>query len=434
MEPVESTSHGSRGDLTIRILIAMIAACATGIALNQWFLSPGTAPPEWFSRWLTDGLFYVGGQTFLRLLMMLVVPMVFVSLVCGTAALDDVKRLGRIGAITLFYYLGSTAVAVSTALLAAVLVQPGQGISLPTEAAYQAKSAPPLAEVLIELVPANPLRAMTEGAMLPVIVFAILFGLALSLCGEAGKRLQNIFEDLNTVILKLIDIVMLVAPVGVFCLVARTFTVTGLAGIQSLGAYFALVLAVLFWHGLVFYPLCLQLLGGLPAWPFLKKMRTVWMVAFSTASSNATLPVNLETAEQKLGISKRIASFLLPLGATINMDGTAIMQGVATVFIAQVFQVDLSLTDLLTVVATATLASIGTAGVPGVGLVMLAMVLQSVGLPLEGIALITGIDRLLDMTRTCVNVTGDATFACIVARQEKELDETVFLKAEKDQP
>ena len=262
--------------------------------------------------------------------------------------------------------------------------------------------------------------------MLQIIVFAVLFGIAMAMSGDAGKRLTGIFEDVNDVIMRLVTLIMNLAPYGVFVLLAKLFATTDSDTIFGLAKYFFLVLVVLFVHALVTYPLLLKVLTGLNPVNLLRKMREAAVFAFSTSSSGATLPVTMETAKNKLGVGNSVASFTVPLGATINMDGTAIMQGVATVFIAQVFAVDLTMGDYLMVILTATLASVGTAGVPGVGLVMLAMVLQQVNLPVEGIALILGVDRLLDMTRTAVNVTGDCTVACIVAKSEGALDEKAF--------
>ncbi len=381
----------------------------------------------WVHTVFTDGILHVVGQIFLAGLMVLVVPLVFVSLVCGTAALDDIRRLGRVGVITVGLYLLTTAVAISMALGAALLVRPGAGFDLGEGDTYEAAEAPSLAQVIIDVFPRNPIEAMAEGNMLQIIVFAILFGISMSLAGDAGRRLLSTFEDLNTVIMRLVWIIMELAPYGVFALIARTFAAQGFGAIPPLIGYFLLVLGVLVAHALVTYPLLLKLTTGLSPLVFLRKMREVQVFAFSTASSNATLPVTLRTTQEALGVKRSVGSFTVPLGATINMDGTAVMQGVATVFIAQAFAVDLSALDYLMVVLTATLASVGTAGVPGVGLVMLAMVLNQVGLPVEGIAIILGVDRLLDMVRTAVNVTGDATVTCIVAKTEGDLDEAVFL-------
>ena len=380
----------------------------------------------WLRDYLVEGLFHAIGAVFLASLKLLVVPLVFVSLVCGTAALDDVSKLGRVGGKTLGLYLLTTAAAISLALLAAAFVQPGAGFDLPTNLTYAGQEAPSLVETLISIFPTNPVRAMAEGNMLQIIVFSILLGLAMTLAGEPGQNLLGFFRDLNSVIMRLVMMLMNLAPYGVFCLIAKVFAAQGFGAIVHLAEYFFVVLGVLLLHALVVYPVLLRSLAGLAPLTFYRKMRDPIALAFSTASSNATLPVTLENAELRLGASNSVASFTIPLGATINMDGTAIMQGVATVFIAQAYGIDIGMTGYLMVVLTATLASIGTAGVPGVGLIMLAMVLRQVGLPVEGIGLVIGVDRLLDMVRTAVNVTGDSMVTCIVAQTEGQLDTEIF--------
>ncbi|MDP2633704.1 MULTISPECIES: dicarboxylate/amino acid:cation symporter [unclassified Pseudoalteromonas] len=418
--------------LTTRIMIGMALGVAVGfifqaiLAGEDDYLIPLGLFSLPIKSFFVDGLFHIGGQIFIASLKMLVVPLVFVSLVCGTCSLSDPKKLGRLGGKSIGLYLITTAIAITVAMTLALLVNPGEGINLPTEAAYTAKEAPTLAQVIIGMFPTNPIDAMASGNMLQVIVFALLFGIAMALSGDTGKRVAVMFEDLNAVILKLVTLLMNVAPYGVFCLMAKLFTTIELSLIVSLAKYFGVVVVALFIHALVNYSILFKLLTGLNPLTFLKKMRHACLFAFSTSSSSATMPITLETATKKLGANNSVASFTVPLGATINMDGTAIMQGVATVFIAQVFSVDLTLSDYLMVILTATLASVGTAGVPGVGLIMLAMVLNQVGLPVEGIAIIIGVDRLLDMTRTAVNVTGDCMVTCVVAKSEGQLDETVF--------
>lgn len=409
-----------RNKLTLHIMIGMAAGLLVGGLINL------VGNDGWIRTGVTDGLLQVVGRVFLASLQLLVVPLVFVSLVCGSAALDDVRKVGRIGLKTVGLYLFTTAAAVTLALAVAVFVQPGRGFALSTDTTFVPGEAPPLTEILINIFPSNPVRAMAEGNMLQVIVFAVLLGLALVMAGDAGKRILALFDDANVVMMKLVTIIMVVAPYGVFALLARTFAAEGFAAIAPLAKYFLVVLAVLLLHGLGVYPLLLRSLTRLSPLQFFRNARAVPVFAFSTASSSATLPVALETAEKRMGIGNPIASFTLPLGATVNMDGTAIMQGVATVFIAGAYGISMTLSDYGMVVLTATLASIGTAGVPGVGLVMLSMVLNQVGLPVEGIALIIGVDRLLDMVRTAVNVTGDLVVSCIVAKSEGQLDETVF--------
>lgn len=409
--------------LTGKILTGMIAGALVGFILNKVGVE-GTA----IQSILVDGILRLMGDMFIASLMMLVVPLVFFSLVVGTSSLSDPAMLGRLGGKAIFLYLLTTAVAISIALVVAVNVQPGVGMNLdlPPADAFTVKNAPPFIDVLLNMVPRNPVEAMAEGNMLQIIVFALLFGVAIAVSGEPGQRLKVVFEDVNDVIMKLVVMLMHVAPYGVFALMARVFADLGLDMVLSLGKYFGTVFFVLIFHGFVIYPLMLSGMSRLNPKHFLRKMMNVQTFAFSISSSNATIPVNLKNAEQRLGVDNSVASFTIPLGATINMDGTAIMQGVATVFIAQIYGIDLSMTQYLMVIATATLASIGTAGVPGVGLIMLAMVFQQVGLPVEGIALIIGVDRLLDMTRTAVNVTGDAMVTTVIAKSEGKLDVDVY--------
>lgn len=413
--------------LTLWILAAMACGAILGIVLNLLgaFASSHTVY-QWLMENAVDGLLYVIGQGFVRLLQTLVVPLVLLSLACGAASMDDIRRFGRIGAKTMALYLATTASAIGLALAMAVVFQPGTGFQLTTGAAFTPKEAPPLSEVFLEMLPRNAFEAMAAGNMLQVIVVALLTGVAISMAGAAGKPLLTLLQSADAVMMKLVWIVMCLAPFGVFALVTRTFAAEGLEAFRPLMGYFLVVLAALAIHALVVYPLMLKLLAGLNPLPFLQKMGTVQLFAFSTASSNATIAVNLQTTTDRLGVSPSIASFSIPLGATINMDGTAIMQGAATVFIAQAYGIVLAPMDYLLVMLSATLASIGTAGVPGVGLVMLSMVLTQVGLPVEGIALIFGIDRLLDMARTVVNVTGDAAVTCVVARIEGALDLKVY--------
>ncbi|NVK24415.1 MAG: dicarboxylate/amino acid:cation symporter [Gammaproteobacteria bacterium] len=418
--------------LTARILIGMFSGILLGVLLQELFGESGDLViPLGFTAlsikdFLVDGVFHVGGSIFVASLKMIVVPLVFVSLVVGTCSLNDTSKLARLGGKSIGLYLITTAIAITLAIVFALIVAPGEGVNIATEASYTAKEAPGFAQVLINMFPTNPISSMAEGKMLQVIVFALLFGVAMALAGKAGERLTALFEDLNTVIMRLVVILMNLAPYGVFCLLAKLFSQLDYAAFGSLLKYFFLVIFVLLLHGLVVYGTLLKALTGLNPVMFYKKMREAAMFAFSTSSSGATLPVTMETATKKLGVKNSIASFTLPLGATLNMDGTAIMQGVATVFIAQFFGVTLGVSDYLMVVLTATLASIGTAAVPGVGLIMLAMVLQQVGLPVEGIALIIGVDRLLDMTRTAVNVTGDCMVSCVVATSEKEFNHDTF--------
>ena len=407
--------------LTSKILIGMGTGILLGLLLRNLF------PDSLFIKdYITEGLLHVLGAIFISSLKMLVVPLVFVSLVCGTCSLSDPSKLGRLGGKTISFYLFTTAIALTISIVAAILVHPGNASLVSSTMEYTVKEAPSLSEVIINIVPDNPIQAMTQGNMLQIILFAVIFGFAISHIGERGERIARFFNDINEVIMRVVTLVMQLAPYGVFALMAKLSLTLGMETFGSVVKYFLLVVVVLLIQGLVVYPILLKVFSGLSPLMFLRKMRDVQLFAFSTASSNATLPVTIEACEHRMGVDNKIASFTLPLGATINMDGTAIMQGVATVFIAQVFGIELSLTDYAMVVVTATLASIGTAGVPGVGLIMLAMVLNQVGLPVEGIALIIGVDRLLDMIRTAVNVTGDTVATVIIAKSEDAFNEDIF--------
>lgn len=420
--------------LTNRILVAMIAGIALGSLCNLLLHSSGV--PEAFKdsldAYVISGLLDVLGQIFVASLKLLVVPLVFVSLVCGSSSLGENARMGPIAVKTLAFYLATTAVAVSTALFLAVLVGPGTGVEMAGEAVYQATTPPPLKQVLVDIFPSNPVKAMADGKMLQIIVFALLLGYAISHAAEPGRRLASFFRDLEVVVMKMVEVLMKLAPYGVFALLAKLFAHMGIGTILDLAAYFFTVLGALLVHGVVTYSVLLKLFSGLSPGMLIRKMRPVWAFAFSTASSGATLPVTLRTVERRLGVHNTVAGFTVPLGATINMDGTAIMQGVATVFIAQVYGIDLTLSAYVAVILTATLASVGTAAVPGVGLITLAMVLEQAGLPVEGIALIIGVDRLLDMVRTAVNVTGDATVSLVVAKSEGQFEEQVYLNPNAD--
>lgn len=414
--------------LTNRILLAMLLGLILGSLIN--FATQQGWLAATFNHWIDDlllnGVMDAVGRIFVASLKLLVVPLVFVSLVCGCSSMGDNTRMGPIAGKTLLLYLFTTAVAISLALLAGVLVQPGAGINLGEATEFVVSEAPPLKEVIVNIFPSNPVKAMVEANMLQVIVFSLLMGLAIAKSGDSGKRVAHFFEDLNNVIMKMVAFLMNLAPVGIFCLLTKLFASLGVGAILDLGKYFLTVAAVLLLHGLGVYSLLLKLLSGLNPLIFLQKCRAVILFAFSTASSGATMPVTLKTVEERLGVSNRVAAFTVPLGATINMDGTAIMQGVATAFIAQAYNIDIGLSGYLMVILTATLASIGTAGAPGVGLITLSMVLQQVGLPVEGIALIIGVDRLLDMIRTAVNVTGDSMVTVVVAKSENELNEQIF--------
>lgn len=408
--------------ITTKILVAMGIGLVTGSLINAF-----AHDVVWIQDYLVQGLFHVIGAAFVNSLKMLVVPLVTFSLICGVCGIGDVGVLGRIGIKAFGLYLLTTGLAIVLALTVAVLVSPGRDfVRMQTESAYAPPAAPPLTDVLINIVPSNPIEAFAEGNMLQIIFFVIVFGIAMLMAGDVGKQLAEAAEKLNEVMMQVVTLVMDFAPIGVFFLMAKTFAEQGIGLILPMIGYFSVVIVCLLLHGLGTLSLLLSLFAKLNPIVFLKKMRPAQIFAFSTASSNATIPVTLQVVEKRLGVNNITASFTVPLGATINMDGTAIMQGVATVFIANVYGMDLTVTDYVTVVGMAILASIGTAGVPGVGLIMLAMVFNQVGLPVEGIGLILGVDRILDMLRTVVNITGDATVTSIVARGENEIDDAIF--------
>jgi Na+/H+-dicarboxylate symporter len=410
--------------LSSKILSGMVLGIILGLVLN----SLGGADPDQtpLIAWFVDNVFDVIGKIFVISLKLLVVPLVFFSLVCGSASMGEDVKMGQIAFKTIALYLVTTAIAVSLALTIANIVDPGVGINTGEAANYVAKAAPSFKDVFIGIFPSNPFQAMVEGNMLQVIVFAILVGVAILQAGESGKTVLRGCQMISDVIMRMVAILMNLAPYGVFCLLAKLFASQGFSAIINLALYFGTIVFVLFLHASVVYTSIFALLTRLNPLTLFKNMRPALLFAFSTSSSNATMPITLNVARTRVGAHNSIASFTIPLGATVNMDGTAIMQGIATVFIAQAYGLDLTMSEYLAVVATATLASIGTAGVPGVGLITLAMVLQQVGLPVEGIGLIIGVDRLLDMMRTVVNVSGDGMVTAVVADSEGLLDRDVF--------
>ena len=404
--------------LTVKIITGMILGFLTGLLINVLSLNSN----EMINIYLVNGLFDTIGSIFISSLKLMVVPLVFFSLSTGVASFDKDKKLSVIALKTISLYLLTTAIAISLGLFIAILFSPGEGLNLTSSAEYIAPSPPGIKSVIIDIFPTNPIAAMAEGKMLQIIIFSIFFGVALRSIKDKNSELVKIMESTTNVVMKMVFILINLAPFGVYCLMANLFSTQGIGIVGNLFQYFLLVVFVLIIHGFVVYPALLYSFTKIKPFGFYKKLRPVMLFAFSTSSSNATMPVTLKTVTQDLGVNPKIASFTIPLGATVNMDGTAIMQGVATIFIANAYNVDLSTIDYLMVILTATMASIGTAGVPGVGLIMLAMVLSQVGLPTEGIALILGVDRLLDMIRTVVNVTGDSTVSTIVAHSEGALD------------
>ncbi|WLR52848.1 dicarboxylate/amino acid:cation symporter [Bacillus tianshenii] len=402
--------------LSTKIIIGLVLGAITGIVLNL-------ASPDLF-----DGLdkYLLGpvGTIFLNLIKMLVVPIVFFSITLGTAGLGDPKKLGRIGLKTITFFLITTAIAITIAMSLAYVVEPGAAGSFDTSnAEFKEEEAPPIMDTLINIIPTNPIKAMVDGEMLQIISFSVLVGLGITMLGRKAKGLYDIIDQGNELMMYLVNLIMYTAPYGAFALIASAVGSQGFDALKAMGLYMIVVATALIIHGIVTYGLAVMLIAKKsPLW-FFKEFAPAMSVAFSTSSSSATLPVSMQTAQKRLNVPEPISSFVQPLGATINMDGTAIMQGVATIFIAQVYDVQLTFVQLIMVILTAVLASIGTAGVPGVGLIMLAMVLKQVGLPVEGIALIIGVDRLLDMTRTAINIAGDATCALVVSETEQRREQ-----------
>lgn len=412
--------------LSTQIFIALLIGALFGVVIHYWIPSSYIKDTV-----IVEGVLYVVGQGFIRLMQMLVVPLVFCSLICGSMAIGDTKTLGKVGVKTIGFYLVTTALAVCVALGSALLINPGRGLDMDAVQKGTVSStteATSLVDTLLNIIPKNPIQSMANGDMLPIIVFALFVGIMLAKLGTRGSVVANFFSQFNDVMMEMTMAIMKIAPIGVFCLIARTFATVGFSAFAPMLKYMGNVTLALAIQCLIVYQILLFVFTRLNPLKFIKKFLPVMGFAFSTATSNATIPMSIDTLSKKMGVSKQISSFTIPLGATINMDGTSIMQGVAVVFIAQAYGIPLTMGNLATVVVTATLASIGTAGVPSVGLVTLAMVLNSVGLPTEGIALIMGIDRILDMIRTAVNITGDAVCTTIVCHQEGSLNREVFNK------
>ncbi|MGN7310663.1 dicarboxylate/amino acid:cation symporter [Alkalicoccobacillus gibsonii] len=399
-------------NLTVKILIGLVVGIVTGIIFNVF-------APELFES--VDMYFFSPvGTTFLNLIMMIVIPLVFFSIALGAAGMGDPKKLGRIGGKTISFFLISTAIALVIGLSIGLIVQPGdEGLLGSGDQDYSVNEAPPIMETITNIIPSNPISAMASGEMLQIIAFALFVGVAIGILGEKVATFKKLLEQGNEIMMFLVTVIMKLAPYGAGALIASALGNAGFAAMKSLAMYMLCVVGALLIHTFLTYGLSVSLLGRVNPFKFFKNFVPAIAMAFSLSSSTGTLPLSMKTAQQKLGVSKQVSSFVQPLGATINMDGTAIMQAIATVFIAQVYAQTLTVPDLLTVVLTATLASIGTAGVPGAGMIMLAMVLSSVGLPPEGIALVIGVDRILDMIRTSVNITGDAACAVIVDQSEK---------------
>ena len=409
--------------LTIKVLVGVFLGILLGLFIN---LSGLNSQDGWINTYIVDGLFFVIGKMFVNGLKMLVVPLVFFSLICGVCGIGNLSTLGRVGGKSFLLYMMTTAIAIAVAISLAVSVGLGEGMEFEEATSFTAKETPPLSEVIINIVPSNPIQAMANGDMLPLIFFSILVGISMLMLGEKSTPFVKGAEIANEIMMKMVTIVMAIAPYAVFALIAKSVAELGLELLIQLAAYVAVLVSALLIHLLFTLMIVLKLFSGLSPMIFLRKIKSAQVFAFSTASSNATIPVTLRTVTKRLGVDNAVASFTVPFGATINMDGTAIMQGVATVFIANIYGLELGMMGYLTVILMSVLASVGTAGVPGVGLIMLSMVFTQVGLPVEGIGLILGVDRLMDMIRTAVNVSGDAVVSSIVAKSEGSLDRGVY--------
>lgn len=397
--------------LTTKILIGLVAGIIVGLFMQ--------GAPDAANSYIKPF-----GTLFIRMIRMIIVPLVLSSLVVGAASTGDIRKLGRIGGKTVVYYLATTAVAVTIGLILGNLVHPGASLSMsvPVDAAVEVKEAPNLITTLLNIIPKNPLAALVDGKMLQIIAFALFLGIGITLVGEKGKPFLKFFDSMAEVMYKITAIIMAYAPIGVFALIVPVVAANGPSVLLPLAKVIIAVYIGCILHAAITYSSLVKGIAKMNPLKFFKGAAPATTVAFSTCSSSGTLPVTIRSVRENLGVSESVSSFVLPLGATINMDGTALYQGVCALFVAQVYGMDLTLAQQATIVLTATLASIGTAGVPGAGFIMLVLVLQAIGLPLEGTALIAGIDRVLDMARTAINVTGDASAAVVIAATEGELN------------
>lgn len=415
-----------RGNLTAQILISLLAAVVVGILIQATGLG---AEDSLFRSYILDGLFYVGGQGFLNLMKMMVIPLVFLGIMLAVADNDDLGQAGRMGIKAVSSYLLTTVIAISVGLALAITVGVGEGTNAQvTGKAVEVAKAPPMSETFVNMIPANPIAAMVEGNMIALMVFAVFVGIAVlrhsAATGDHGVK--NLAKSCNDITLSVVKSVMALAPYGLFMMMTRTIADKGLDALAPLMSYFFVVVAALAIQMLIVYPTYMAVFARINPINFFKKMPQVWLFGFSTASSSATIPVTQRVLEKGMGVCKSVTSFNVPLGATLNMDGTSIMQGVATIFVANAFGIDLTLEQLGMVVLTATLASMGTAAVRGAGTVMLVMVFSQVGLPVEGVLMIMAVDAILDMMRTAVNLTGDSAVTMVVANSEGKLDRDVY--------
>ena len=410
-------------NLTRNILLGMLVGFVLGAILYY-----SNFLPLRLKEFIEIYVFNLGSSIFVNLLKLLIVPLVFFSLVSGISSLTNMTSLGNITLKTVLLYLSTTAIAVTLSLIIGSIFKPGSGYSSNVSPPDKLPQGQGIYETILDIFPSNIIEAMANNQMLAVVFFSILFGLALNKTNHLTNNFSESFEKLNTVFMQLVIMIISFAPIGVFCLIGKFVIADGLDIFQEAFKYVTLLILVLFIHAFVTYSLILKMFTNLSLLTFFKKMREVAIFAFSTSSSAATIPVTLKTVQDNLGVNKNVASFVIPVGATINMDGTAIMQGMATIFIAQMSGIDLSLIQYVQVVILAVVTSIGTAAVPSAGTITLVIILQQFGLPLEAIGIILAVDRILDMLRTSVNVTGDAAVACIVANSEGLLDKNIYNK------
>ena len=415
---------GDSKKLSAKILIGMAVGIVVGVVLNSFIDNPIV------KNYIVGMIFNFGSSVFTNAIQMLVVPLVLFSLVVGTCDMGDITKMGRVGVKTLALYLGSTALAIIISLTIGSIIQPGIGFNLSAYsdaiANYKPGTPTPVVDVLIGIVPKNPVKALVNGDMLQIIFIALLMGVAISLMGDKVAGVKKFFIEMNELTLKLVFMVMNMAPIGVFCLAANTFAKMGFAAFKPLALYMIAAFTALFAHAFVSYGAMIGLWVRVSPLRFLKNYADVIPVAFSTASSNAAMPVAMKAIVEKCGVDESISSFTIPLGTTVNMDGSAITQAMATIFIAGAYGVTLTVGDLATVVVMSTLATVGAAGVPGASMITLAMVLKQVGLPAEAIGIILGVDRILSMTRTTLNVAGDGICTMIVAKSEGLFNKEIF--------
>jgi len=402
------------------ILISMILGFLVGIVINLFAATP------FVKDILIDNIFYFGGTGFINLMKMLVVPLIFCSIVVGTASLSNSRKIGSISIEIILFYIITTLIAVCLAIFIGSIIQPGNGLNMVgSQFTSNITSNVTLTDNLLNMIPSNPIGSMANGEIIPTIIFAIIVGLVLSMLQDETKLVKDLFTQANKVMIKMTSLVMNLAPIGVFCLMASTFANLGISGLIPLFKFIISVILAIFIQMFVIYPLILFIFTRLSPIRFYKKFISVMIFAFSSTSSNATIPLTLEKLSQ-LGVSEEVSSFSIPLGATINMDGNAIMQGCAIMFATQAYGLDLGLSALITVIFMAVIASISAAGIPSAAIISMNMLFMSVGLPLDIIAILLGIDHFLDLFRTTINVTGDAICTIIVSFRHNVLDVNLF--------